>query len=527
MFNKIKSRLSEVFSKTKDVIEEDEKQELETDIESQPQQKTQDVEENKEKLEDHQNQEDYYRHEEDERALQEDQDEVDSTEEKIEKEIEETQHDVEELDSVDSHEREDYQIKELESEQQEVDELDDKLEHEVEDVEKDVEDLDNVNEYEKHQQETQTNSEKKGFFSGLFSKKKKEEAAQEDDKQQETQLDEEQQSGAKEQELDSSQKSDVKEDKQERAEESQISAQEEKKEGFLHSAFSSITQKAITENDFKKLWAELELFLLEINVAYEIVEKIEKKMHLATIGNKFSRMSLNKKIKEVLVEEVTHSMQTRQGEFDSVVDEFLGEKKPVVIMMLGVNGTGKTTTIAKLIQHLQNTQKSVVVAAADTYRAAAVEQLDEHCQTLNVKCVKHKHGSDPAAVCYDAIDHAKAKGVDVVLIDTAGRMPNNSNLMDELKKIKRVSHTDMVLFIGDSVSGNDLIDQIDLFDKGLGVTGVILTKVDTDERPGSVVTTAYSINSPIYFLGTGQTYQDLVKFDAKHVAEQLFNEEEL
>ena len=192
-------------------------------------------------------------------------------------------------------------------------------------------------------------------------------------------------------------------------------------------------------------------------------------------------------------------------------------------MILGVNGTGKTTTIAKIVNLFQKKELSVVVAAADTFRAAAVEQLDEHSKKLNFKLIKHKGGSDPAAVAFDAIEHAEAKKLNVVLIDTAGRMPNNSNLMIELQKIKRVSKSNLAIFVGDSISGNDLIDQINLFDKGVEIDGVMLTKVDTDEKPGSIVTTAYSIDKPIFYLGIGQRYNDLLKFNAKEIAHKLFS----
>ena len=163
-----------------------------------------------------------------------------------------------------------------------------------------------------------------------------------------------------------------------------------------------------------------------------------------------------------------------------------------------------------------------MVAAADTFRAAAVEQLSEHSKKLDFKLIQHKGGSDPAAVAFDAIEHAKAKKLDIVLIDTAGRMPNNTNLMSELQKIKRISNSQMTIFIGDSISGNDLIEQIELFDKAIKIDGIILTKVDTDEKPGSIVTTAYSIEKPIYFLGTGQTYDDLIEFDSIVIAKKLF-----
>jgi fused signal recognition particle receptor len=228
-----------------------------------------------------------------------------------------------------------------------------------------------------------------------------------------------------------------------------------------------------------------------------------------------------------MVSSVEEILKTREGHFldeiSKVKETSKDNHEPLKIMMLGVNGTGKTTSIGKIIKYLQNQNLSVVVAAADTFRAAAVDQIAKHCENLGVKCIQHQNGGDPAAVAFDAVEHAKAKCIDVVLIDTAGRMPNNSNLMLELQKIKRVSKAQLALFIGDSISGNDLIDQINLFDQCVEINGVVLTKVDTDERPGSVVTCAYSIEKPIYFLGVGQGYDDLIKFDAKVVAEKLFD----
>ena len=315
-------------------------------------------------------------------------------------------------------------------------------------------------------------------------------------------------------------------DNEEVAEQDEEVDLEEEKKGFLKKAFTKLKSKKITEDDFDRIWLELELFLLEINVAYEVVEKIGRRLKEELVDNSFNRFKLSQKIRNVLEEEVEAVLKEREGDFLERLSEVREDESPVKILILGVNGTGKTTTIAKIVNFLKKNSLSVVVAASDTFRAAAVEQLEEHSKNLGFRLILHKEGSDPAAVAYDAIEHAKAKNVDVVLIDTAGRMPNNSNLMMELQKIRRVSDSQMAVFIGDSISGNDLTEQIDLFDKGVGIDGIILTKVDTDEKPGSIVTTAYSIESPIYFLGNGQSYEDLVKFDAKMLARQLFDIED-
>lgn len=298
--------------------------------------------------------------------------------------------------------------------------------------------------------------------------------------------------------------------------------QEEDKEGFISKTFSKLKSKKITEEDFDKIWIELEVFLLEINIAYEIVEKVEVNLREQLLGNSFNRFALTEKIKEVMAKEVEKVLKKRESNFLDKLKEIKEKDQLVKILILGVNGTGKTTTIAKVVKYLKDNNLKVVVAAADTFRAAAIEQLEEHSKKLDFKLIQHKGGSDPAAVAFDAIEHAKAKQLDVVLIDTAGRMPNNSNLMQELQKIKKVSNSQMAIFIGDSISGNDLIDQIELFNQGVEIDGVILTKVDTDDKPGSVVTTAYSIEKPIFFLGAGQTYEDLHVFESKTISEKLF-----
>lgn len=299
--------------------------------------------------------------------------------------------------------------------------------------------------------------------------------------------------------------------------------EEDKKEGFFSKTFKKLKSKVITEEDFDNIWLDLEIFLLEINVAFEIVEKIQNELKKELISNSFDRFKLNEKIREVMSNEVEKVLISREDDLISKIKKLNENGEIAKIIMLGVNGTGKTTTIAKFVNFLQKENLKVVVAAADTFRAAATEQLEEHSKKLNFKLIMHKGGSDPAAVAFDAVEHAKAKKLDVVLIDTAGRMPNNSNLMVELQKIKRVVNSQLAIFVGDSISGNDLIEQVNLFDKGINIDGIILTKVDTDERPGSIVTCAYTIDKPIFFLGVGQNYNDLIKFDAKLIANKLFD----
>ncbi|MDO8656013.1 MAG: signal recognition particle-docking protein FtsY, partial [Nanoarchaeota archaeon] len=187
----------------------------------------------------------------------------------------------------------------------------------------------------------------------------------------------------------------------------------------------------------------------------------------------------------------------------------------------GINGTGKTTSIAKLTHYFQQHKKSVVLAACDTFRAAAIQQLEEHADKLGVKMIKHDYGSDAAAVAFDAVKYAQKNEIDIVLIDTAGRLHSNTNLMSELDKIIRVAKPDLKIFVGESITGNDCIEQARQFNQLVEMDGAILTKVDVDEKGGAPLSIAYTIKKPILFLGVGQRYQDLEKFDAEQIVQRL------
>jgi fused signal recognition particle receptor len=195
-----------------------------------------------------------------------------------------------------------------------------------------------------------------------------------------------------------------------------------------------------------------------------------------------------------------------------VEESFIGVvrsgKRPFVVAFIGVNGTGKTTSIAKVAKRLEREGLSSVIAASDTYRAGAIEQIEKHPSNIGVRLIKHAAGADAAAVAFDAIEHARARGLDVVLIDTAGRMDTNVNLMDELKKVVRVSKPDLVVFVGDALTGNAVVDQVTTFNKYTPIDGAILTKADADVKGGSAISVAYLLKKPIFFLGTGQDYGD-------------------
>jgi fused signal recognition particle receptor len=202
--------------------------------------------------------------------------------------------------------------------------------------------------------------------------------------------------------------------------------------------------------------------------------------------------------------------------------EKVKEKKPYVIVFVGINGTGKTTTIAKLAHALKQKGLTPVLVAADTFRAAAIQQLEEHAKNLGVKLIKHDYGSDPAAVAFDGIKHAKEKGADVVLIDTAGRLHSNTNLMGEMEKIIRVAKPDLKIFVGESTTGNDCVDQARKFNEIINIDGIVLSKADVDEKGGAAISAAFVTGKPILFIGTGQGYDDLEPFDKDKLMKRLF-----
>lgn len=276
----------------------------------------------------------------------------------------------------------------------------------------------------------------------------------------------------------------------------------------------SISQKKLDE----LLW-DLEMGLLQADVAMPVVEEIKENMKegMPSIGGK----NAGEVVRKALRDTISRILSSNKMDFDEFIKK---SKKPVVIMFVGVNGTGKTTAIAKLAYQLQKDGKSCVIAAGDTFRAGAIEQLEEHARRVGVKLIKHSPGADPAAVAYDAIRHAGARGKDVVLVDTAGRMQTNVNLMDEMGKIKRVAKPDMILFVGDALAGNDAIQQAKKFDEVVGIDGIILTKVDADAKGGAALSIAYTIGKPLLFIGTGQGYDDQVPFDPDWMVEHIFGD---
>ena len=267
------------------------------------------------------------------------------------------------------------------------------------------------------------------------------------------------------------------------------------------------------------LW-EMELALLESDVAMEALEEMKAIIKKRLVGLRVeNRAAITPTIEKALKASLVELLSKTTFDPQTLLDK---RDQPLVIAFVGVNGTGKTTTIARITDWLQQNGKSVVLAASDTFRAGAIEQLELHAQRLGCKFIKHQAGGDPAAVAFDAVEHAKAKHRDIVMIDTAGRMQTNSNLMDEMKKIKRVAKPDLIMFVGDSLAGNDAIDQAKKFHEAVGIDAVVLTKLDVDAKGGAALSISSAIGQPIAFVGIGQDYGDIMPFDATWIVERIF-----
>lgn len=317
---------------------------------------------------------------------------------------------------------------------------------------------------------------------------------------------------------------DVEESKEESLDVKEASIEDEEKseekKGFFSKVKDTITKFTLSEEKFEDLFWELELILLENNMAVEVIEKIKEELKTDLVGKKISRTKASKTVMESLEKSLDSVLQSKTPNLQLLVEE----KQPYVIMFIGVNGSGKTTSLAKVAHKLKKQGKSVVMAACDTFRAAAIDQLEEHAKNLDIKIIKHEYKSDPAAVAFDAIKHAKRKDLDVVLIDTAGRLHTNDNLMSELQKIKKVNNPDFKIFVGESITGNDCVEQAKVFNEKIGIDGIILTKADIDEKGGAALSVSYVTNKPVLYLGSGQTYTDLDDFERDKILSSIFSE---
>ncbi len=289
----------------------------------------------------------------------------------------------------------------------------------------------------------------------------------------------------------------------------------EKLKSGLSGVINKITTTELNAENLRPVLAEFRMNLIENDVAVPVAERICHELGKRLDRVQVRRLEDRKKIVKKNLREVLLETMLTNDKMDllKAVDEKRANGEPFVIVFVGINGTGKTTTIAKVARFLTKKGYSVVFACSDTYRAGSIEQLEEHAKRLGIRMIKHKYGGDPAAVGYDTVNHAKAHGINVVLIDTAGRIQTNRNLMNELAKVKRVVDPDMTVLTVDSLTGNDAVMQAEEFHKSVGIDATILTKVDADVKGGSALSVAYVTKKPILFIGIGQKYDDLKEFN--------------
>jgi len=295
----------------------------------------------------------------------------------------------------------------------------------------------------------------------------------------------------------------------------------------LKEGFSGLVNKVATTElkaeQLRPILQDFKLNLIENDVAVSVADYICNEMEKRLDGVQVKRLEDKREIVRKNLQEVLQEILTANEKIDLL--ELVQKKKrmnqPLVIVFVGINGTGKTTSIAKVAKLLKKNGYSVVLACSDTYRAGSIEQLEEHAKRLGLRMIKHKYGADPAAVAYDAINHAKAHGISVVLIDTAGRIQTDRNLMNELAKIKRIINPDLTILTVDSLTGNDAVMQAEEFHKSVGIDGTILTKVDADVKGGSALSVTYVTKKPIVFIGTGQKYEDLEEFKPEQFTQMI------
>ncbi len=299
----------------------------------------------------------------------------------------------------------------------------------------------------------------------------------------------------------------------------------EKLKSGVNSLVQKVSQKELSDKDITQILDEFLLVLVENDVAYDIAKKICDELHEKLKATQFRRFADSTEPAKAVLREVLLGLLKGSGEeaFFKVLEESKVEHKPAVILFVGVNGTGKTSSIAKIGHLLLRKGFSVIIAAADTYRTGSIEQVEEHAKRIGIRTIKHDYGADSAAVAFDAANYATAHGTNVVLIDTAGRMQTNKNLLEEMKKIARVAKPNMTILVVDALTGNDAVEQGKAFSGAVNIDAVILTKLDADAKGGSAISMATIIGKPIIFATVGQNYEDLVSFEPDHMVSKMIS----
>jgi len=282
----------------------------------------------------------------------------------------------------------------------------------------------------------------------------------------------------------------------------------------------------IKEEDINDMLENLRLSLVEADVSYDVAEKFVEKLKELLVGREVDSKNIEKEINAVIKEALLQIL-SKSSNIDIV--NFVKEKRnldksePVKILFLGPNGAGKTTTVAKIAKMLRDAGLGCVLAASDTFRAAAIEQLTMHAERLGVPIIKGTYGADPASIAFDAIAYSRAHYIDAVLIDTAGRQETNKSLLEEMKKIVRVAKPDLKIFVGESITGNALLEQVKEFNEAIGLNGIILTKLDCDPKGGNTLSILSETDIPIIYFGTGESYERLIKYNPNEIVENILS----
>jgi len=302
----------------------------------------------------------------------------------------------------------------------------------------------------------------------------------------------------------------------------QIEPSKTPKKSFVEKVKSKIQKVKISEKEFDIYADELEMLLLENNVAIEVAEKMIQDLKNKIVGKELLKKEIEEEIKDSFRDIIREILiDPFRVEEKIKIKQHQTPEEPYVILFCGINGSGKTTSVAKIAELLKQQGISSVMAAADTFRAAAIDQLKKHGEKIGIKVVAQEYGADPAAVGFDAIQYAKKNKINCVLIDTAGRMHTSKNLMQEIEKIAKVCNPDIKVFVGESITGNDAIEQVKSFNWAIKLDGIILTKSDIDEKGGTALSVGYITKKPILYLGTGQEYKEIERFDKEEFIKRL------
>jgi fused signal recognition particle receptor len=287
--------------------------------------------------------------------------------------------------------------------------------------------------------------------------------------------------------------------------------------------YEHVSKAELKGKDLDKVLDEFQLSLVENDVAVSVADYVRTQLREKLEDVQFTRFTDPRDRVRAILFDVLLSVLQRNGRLDifELIDKKKAQGEPAVIVFVGINGTGKTTSIAKLAYILQKRGRTSILAASDTYRSGSIEQLEEHARRIGVRIIRHQYGGDPAAVAYDAVNYAKAHGINAVLIDTAGRMQTNKNLLEEMRKIVRVTNPDLTILVVDALTGNDAVEQGKVFSEAVKIDGIILAKLDADAKGGSAVSVSYVMGKPVTLVGTGQKYDDLEPFQPEVIVKNI------